>query len=96
MIIFASFLTEKEIKFDLIPIPEFIKTLPGRNSSATHELVFLAFQLPPLGSKSYYIEVNNKSKITEVKRQNNENFIENQVNYIEYKDLVNGSCFTNI
>ncbi len=96
MIIFASFLTEKEIKFDLIPIPEFIKTLPGRNSSATHELVFLAFQLPPVGSKSYYIEVNNKSKITEVKRQNNENFIENQVNYIEYKDLVNGSCFTNI
>jgi len=96
LIIFASFLTEKEIKFDLIPIPEFIKTLPGRNSSATHELVFLAFQLPPLGSKSYYIEVNNKSKITEVKRQNNENFIENQVNYIEYKDLVNGSCFTNI
>ena len=49
--------------------------MPGRNSSATHELVFLAFQLPPLGSKSYYIEVNNKSKTTEVKKQNYENLL---------------------
>ena len=44
------------ISSDLIPIPSFVKNVPGRNSSATHELVFLATKLPPLGSKSYYIE----------------------------------------
>ena len=39
-----------------VPIAEFIKNLPGRQSTATRELVFLASLLPPLGSKSYYIE----------------------------------------
>jgi len=40
-----------------MPIPSFVATIPGRNSSADHELVFLATNLPPIGSKSYYIEV---------------------------------------
>ena len=48
--------TGKPIPTDFMPIAEFVKNLPGRKSSATHELVFLASQLPPLGSKSYYIE----------------------------------------
>ncbi len=39
-----------------IPIAEYVKSLPGRVSSATVELVFLASQLPPLGSKSYYVQ----------------------------------------
>lgn len=39
-----------------MPIATYVQNLPGRNSSATYELVFLASQLPPLGSKSYYIE----------------------------------------
>ena len=46
----------QEIPSQLIPIADFILSLPGRQSSATRELVFLAFQLPPLGSKSYYIQ----------------------------------------
>ena len=53
--------------------------MPGRNRTATHGLVFLAFQLPPLGSKSFYIEVRSKLKDTEVKNRTNELFIENQV-----------------
>ena len=40
-----------------MPIPSFVKSIPGRNSSANHELIFLTTQVPPLGSKSYYIEV---------------------------------------
>ncbi|EFX74192.1 hypothetical protein DAPPUDRAFT_324586 [Daphnia pulex] len=39
-----------------VPIAEYVKSLPGRVSSATVELVFLASQLPPLGSKSYYVQ----------------------------------------
>lgn len=39
-----------------VPIAEFVKTLPGRTGTATRELVFLANKLPPLGSKSYYVQ----------------------------------------
>lgn len=68
-----------EIPSDLIPIANFVKELPGRNSSATHELVFLASMLPAMGSKSYYIEVLNKSSDSEVENKTNETFIKNQV-----------------
>ena len=67
------------IMFDVMPIPEFVKRLPGRNSSATHELVFLADLLPPLGSKSYHIELDKKSSVSEVNIEKNEKFIENEV-----------------
>lgn len=73
--------TGNEIPFDVMPIPEFVKKLPGRNSSATHEIVFLAFQLPPLGSKSFYIQANNKSRVTAIKKEMNETLIENEVGY---------------
>lgn len=54
--------------------------LPGRNSSATHELIFLASKLPPLGFKSYYIKVENKLSTTEVKKEKSEQLlIENEV-----------------
>lgn len=39
-----------------IVIAEFVKNLPGRKSNATAELVFLATQLPPLGTTSYYVQ----------------------------------------
>ena len=39
-----------------MPIPSFVSELPGRNSSANHELIFLATKVPPLGSRSYYAE----------------------------------------
>ena len=41
----------------LMPIASFVASIPERNSTATHELIFLATQVPPLGSKSYFIEV---------------------------------------
>lgn len=40
----------------MIPIPPAILKIPGRNSSATVELIFRASDLPPLGFKSYYVE----------------------------------------
>ena len=72
--------TGNTIPCDVIPIPEFVKTLPGRNSSATHELIFLAFKLPPLGFKSYYIKVEKKLSTTEVKNEKSGSLIiENEV-----------------
>lgn len=40
----------------LVPLPTYVLNLPGRVSNATHELVFLAAQLPPVGFKSYYVQ----------------------------------------
>ena len=45
-----------------MPIPSFVASTPGRNSSADHELIFLATKIPPTGSKSYYIEVSMSRK----------------------------------
>ncbi|XP_035775636.1 lysosomal alpha-mannosidase-like [Anopheles albimanus] len=39
----------------LIPIPASVIDLPFRESSATHELVFHAEQIAPVGYKSYYV-----------------------------------------
>ena len=72
-----------EIPCDIIPIATFIQELPGRNSSATHELIFLASKLPAMGSKSYYIEVLNISSNSEIQNKTSEKFIENQVEYVK-------------
>lgn len=45
-----------QVPSELLPIPESILRLPGRQSSATHELVFQAVDLPPLGIRSYHIQ----------------------------------------
>ena len=45
----------KVIPSQLVPIPSFVLNLPGRISSATRELVFFAVDVPPLGSKSFYV-----------------------------------------
>jgi hypothetical protein len=40
----------------LVPIPKEVISVPERaNSSATHDLVFQAANLPPLGFCSYYV-----------------------------------------
>jgi lysosomal alpha-mannosidase len=40
----------------LVPIPEAVLRLPERAASvATHDLVFRAHDLPPLGFRSYYV-----------------------------------------
>jgi len=39
-----------------MPIPRFVSSIPGRNSTANYTLIFLATKVPPLGSKSYYVE----------------------------------------
>lgn len=46
----------KLLPSQLIPIPSFVVSIPGRNTTANHELIFMATNVPPLGSNSYYIE----------------------------------------
>lgn len=47
----------KKIAVQIMPIPETVLNIPGRESNATAELIFLASELPPLGFKSYYIQL---------------------------------------
>jgi hypothetical protein len=44
------------IAWQLVPIPNPVKKLPDRNSQSSRELVFLAADLPPLGSKSFFVQ----------------------------------------
>jgi len=83
-----------------MPIARFVKNLPGRNSSATYELVFLASQLPPLGSKSYYIErtltdePNEKVKVKRSLSEGDEKSISNEVkHFICINMVINSSEF---
>ncbi|XP_060520105.1 lysosomal alpha-mannosidase-like [Cylas formicarius] len=50
-----------EMITQVLPIPKRVQNIPGRQSSATREQVFLARDVPALGFKSYYLELNNHS-----------------------------------
>ncbi|XP_066147908.1 lysosomal alpha-mannosidase-like [Euwallacea fornicatus] len=39
----------------ILPIPEFVRNIPGRIGKAQNELLFIATDLPPLGWKSYIV-----------------------------------------
>lgn len=42
-----------------IPVSEAIQNVPGRASTASYEILFLAKDVPPLGFKSYYLTASN-------------------------------------
>jgi len=52
----------KVVPSQLVPIPPFILSLPGRNSPAERELVFMAPDLPPMGSRSFYVQPTDPEK----------------------------------
>ena len=58
----------------LVPIASFVRSIKERTSAATHELVFEALNLPPLGYKSYHIQ---KSAITERKPRKDKMWVPN-------------------
>lgn len=45
----------QKLTVQFVPLPKAVLRIPGRQSSATTELVFQASDLPPLGYKSYLI-----------------------------------------
>lgn len=58
--IFVSIGTE--LTTQIIQIHEAVKKIPGRESTTTHELLFRTDSIPPMGFKSFYVElVKNKS-----------------------------------
>ena len=73
----------------IVPIPQEVSLIPGRNSKAMFELVFEAKDLPPLGFESFYVMKNEsvaKGQMSEVtiiskskKRQGYLNYLEGQL-----------------
>ncbi|XP_048480276.1 lysosomal alpha-mannosidase [Plutella xylostella] len=45
------------IETQLVPIPKEVIEIPTRKSTATHELVFVAIKVKPLGYKNFFVEV---------------------------------------
>ena len=43
------------IPSQLVPIPKSIYLVPGRDSGATNELIFMAVKVPPLGNQRYHV-----------------------------------------
>lgn len=61
-----------ELTTQIIQIHAAVKNIPGRVSTTTHELLFRADSIPPMGFKSFYVErVNNKSSFAHSKTGNN-------------------------
>ena len=53
-----------ELVTQIVPVPSAVKKIPGRKSSASYELIFLATDLPSLGYQCFY--VSKRRKETEI------------------------------
>lgn len=52
-----------EQAIQLVPVPDSVSVIPGRNSNATYEIVFKAEDIPALGYQSYYVTSQSKKQI---------------------------------
>lgn len=50
----------KDLLVQAIPVADSIQNIPGRQSKAAFEIIFLASAIPPLGFKSYYVAKSSK------------------------------------
>lgn len=53
-----NFILGNNLETQIVPLPESVLNMPGRESSAVADLVFKADALPPLGFKSFYVKDN--------------------------------------
>jgi lysosomal alpha-mannosidase len=51
----------REQQIQIMKIPDSVLNIPGRTSTATAELIFVAKHLPPLGFRSYYVSKSEES-----------------------------------
>jgi len=73
----------------IVPIPETIQNIPGRQSKATNEIVFRATDIPPFGVKLYLVgkkkqedtsESESESEFESESEPENSNSINTEVN----------------
>ncbi|KAG5895850.1 hypothetical protein JTB14_038276 [Gonioctena quinquepunctata] len=53
----------KQLDTQIVPVPEAVLRIPGRESSAKNELLFEADNLPALGFKSYFVQAAGENDI---------------------------------
>ncbi|XP_063975684.1 lysosomal alpha-mannosidase-like [Diachasmimorpha longicaudata] len=85
-----------DVPNQLLPIPGSVSKIPGRNSSASRELVFRAADIPPLGYQSYHIsekvgenvtdEVTPAAEVSSIGRNHNISVHDNGNVIIEWKN----------
>lgn len=56
------------VEAQLVPIPDPVLSIPGRNSSATFELVFPATDIPPLGFLRFHVQQTGNYRILQQQR----------------------------
>ncbi|XP_050536747.1 lysosomal alpha-mannosidase-like [Daktulosphaira vitifoliae] len=83
----------KNIITQIVPIPQSVLNIPGRESLATSELVFEANDLPPLGYKSYHI---NKDRNSNKKRRTHTTPTQPQIDSVDLGDTRFGLKINNI
>ncbi|XP_046687404.1 LOW QUALITY PROTEIN: lysosomal alpha-mannosidase-like [Homalodisca vitripennis] len=62
--------TGEEIPNELVPIPQEVREIPGRNTNASLELFFYAEDVPALGLMSYHVERFEGGVVPVAERQN--------------------------
>ncbi|KAL7642572.1 UNVERIFIED_CONTAM: hypothetical protein RMT77_007133 [Armadillidium vulgare] len=61
---------EEKIEYNVIPLPKEVKLIPGRDSKAEYELVFLAKDLPAFGVQQYLVSAtNSRRNLRKIKRK---------------------------
>ncbi|CAG9760144.1 unnamed protein product [Ceutorhynchus assimilis] len=87
-----------EYKTQIIPIPDFIKNIPGRSSQAKNELIFIARGIPALGWKSYRVMVYRKTnKNIIVSKKGNKHSVKNTAFIIDPNTgLINSLTIKNV
>ena len=48
----------QEINVEFVPVPQFVKNIPGRDSESQFDAVFLVKDIPPLGYQTYFLKKN--------------------------------------
>ena len=50
--------SNEKLLVEFVPIPQFVKDVPGRDSESQYDVVFEATNIPPLGTDSFKTEFN--------------------------------------
>lgn len=80
-VISCNFITGATVPSQLVPVPVFVRNLPGRTAKTTAELVFAA-DIPAVGVASYFVH-RQKSKNT---GEENADYLYANLKSAEYKD----------
>ncbi|XP_044750282.1 lysosomal alpha-mannosidase isoform X3 [Coccinella septempunctata] len=84
------------VETQLVPIAEFVLSIPGRKSEAVADLVFQAIDIPPLGFKSYNVQAVKRVVETKIKETNTDYNNDVKLEIDESTGLISSVTMNNI